>query len=169
LKGTALGLALWTAACSSASDERDGRLTASVQYPPADSARFETPAWLRRCGGGRGFLLEGIARGNGVLVWLRPGSGDTVPAGSYPVLARGDTFAPRGAVVAVRFMAGDLARGLGLDSGAVVVTRAVTGGGVSAQLRGGGLETMGGRRAAVEASFTGTVLAADTVPCRVGP
>jgi len=157
---------LWlvVSACGAAPGDGDGRLTARLLYATRDSVRFETPASLRRCGGARGFVLEGELRGNGVLVWLR--SGDSLPPGRYPVLSRGDTLTPRGAVVAVRFMTGEMARGLVLDSGWVTVT---VGGGkepsVSAAVRGAGLEPTAGRRVAVEAEFAKTGLAADSTRC----
>jgi hypothetical protein len=131
-------------------------VTAHVQYTPRDSVRFVTSASLRRCGGGRGFILEGEVRGNGVLVWLRPG--DSPPQGRYPVLQRGDTLTRRGAVVAVRFMTAELAHGVVLDSGSVTVT--ISGDSsagkrrVAAEVDGGGLETVGARRVRVEAAFT---------------
>ena len=151
--------------CGAAPGDGNGRLTAHLRYATRDSVRFETPASLRRCGGARGFVLEGELRGNGVLVWLRKG-GDSLPPGRYPVLLRGDTLTPRGAVVAVRFMTGEMAHGLVLDSGWVTVT---VGGGkepsVSAAVRGAGLEPTAGRRVAVEAEFTKTGLAADSARC----
>ncbi len=139
-----------------------------MRYTARDSVRFETTASLRRCAGGgaRGFVLEGELRGNGVLVWLR--GGDSLPRGRYPVLARGDTLTPRGAVVAVRFMTGDLAHGVVLDSGLVTVT--VSGGRrVSAAVGGAGVETTAARRVGVEAEFVKTAPAADDARCDVLP
>ncbi len=128
--------------------------------------RFEASASLRRCGDAGGFVLEGALRGNGVLVWLRGRGGDSLPRGRYPVLSRGDTLTPRGAVVAVRFMTGDLAHGLVLDSGVVTVTAGqARGSGVSAAVRGAGLESAEGRRVGVEVEFAKTRLAADGARC----
>ena len=139
-----------------------------MRYASRDSIRFETPASLRRCGAARGFVFEGELRGNGVLLWLR---GDTsLRGGRYPVLPRGDTLTPRGAVVAVRFMIGDMAHGLTLDSGWVTVA---TGGGeaeqrgASAAVAGAGLEATAGRRVGVAAEFTNTTPASagDSARC----
>lgn len=175
---TCVLLGLTMAACGTATGDRggDGGVIARVQYTPRDSVRFVTSAWLRRCGGGRGFVLEGEVRGNGVLVWLRPG--DSVPKGRYRIIQRGDTSTPRGAVVAVRFMTAELAHGVVLDSGSVTVT--VTGdssaGGrrVSTDVDGGGLETVGARRVRVEAAFATPApppspQGADTVRCEARP
>src|SRR5713226_8565666 len=82
-----LGLAM--AGCGAASGDGEGGVIARVQYTPRDSIRFVTSASLRRCGGGRGFLLEGEVQGNGALVWLRPG--DSIPKGRYRIIQRGDT------------------------------------------------------------------------------
>ena len=129
--------------------------------------RFEASASLRRCSGAGGFVLEGELRGNGVLVWLRGQGGDSLPRGRYAVLSRGDTLTPRGAVVAVRFMTGDSAHGLVLDSGAVTVSaEQARGSGVSVTVRGAGLESAEGRRVGVEAEFAKTRLAADGARCQ---
>jgi len=170
---SAVLLGLVVVACRAATGDTDGHLSARVGYSPRDSVRFETPAWLRRCGGARGFVLEGEVRGNGVLVWLRPG--ESLPSGRYPVLTRGDTLTPRGAVVAARFMTRDIAHGVVLDSGWVTV-KANRGTGVegerlqvSAEVGGAGLEIAGGRRVRVEAEFDQTTPAADSARCEARP
>src|SRR2546427_559240 len=84
-----------------------------------------------------GVVLHGASEGNGVIVWLR--QRDSFPNGDWPVLQRGDTAAARGAIVAARFMIGEVAHGVPLDSGTVTVTR--EGGDViSAHAPGSGLE-----------------------------
>jgi hypothetical protein len=133
-------------------------------HPAPDTVRFAVPAVAHRCSDGRSLLLEGAGeRGNGVLVLLR--HGDSIAPGSFPVLAPGDSLTPRGAAVAVRYMKGDVAYGLALDSGAVELTAAS--GSLDARVRGSGLETA--VRMALDAEFTGLPLATDTVPCRVQP
>src|SRR5439155_26850084 len=118
-------LALLGAACGSAS-EQAGRVHARVIRPPKDTIRFEAPARARRCSAGPGsvgMLLQGSTGGNGVILWLRAGrgGGDSLAAGPWPLLQRGDTVSPRGATVAVRYMLNEVAHGLPLDSGAVEV------------------------------------------------
>ena len=171
-----LGLAM--AGCGAASGDGEGGVIARVQYTPRDSVRFVTSASLRRCGGGRGFLLEGEVQGNGALVWLRPG--DSIPKGRYRIIQRGDTSTPRGAVVAVRFMTAELAHGVVLDSGSVTVTVSGDSGAgrrrVSTAVYGSGLETMGARRVRVVAAFATSgptpsppSPGADTVRCEARP
>jgi hypothetical protein len=151
----------------------DGRVNVRVQYTPRDSTPFTAASRFHRCrptgaGIAHGFLLDGTDGGNGILVWLR--TPDTVPAGTYPVLSRWDTTTTRGAVVAIRFVIGDAAHGLALDSGSVAVTAAPGGGGgrgVSARMIGAGLEAEGARKVHAEARFGVTTLAADTVDCAV--
>ncbi len=73
-------------------------------------------------------------------------------------------------MVAVRFMTGDLAHGLVLDSGAVTVTAGqARGSDVTVAVRGAGLESAEGRRVGVEAEFAKTRLGADGVPCQSQP
>ena len=135
--------------------------------PPKDTIRFEAPAGARRCsdGPGRaGLLLQGSTGGNGVILWLRAGGGDSLAAGPWPLLQRGDTVSPRGATVAVRYMLNEVAHGLPLDSGAVEVRQ--TGGAITLVARGTGMETMAAGRVALEASFDAVPLETDTVSCR---
>jgi hypothetical protein len=110
-------------------------------------------------------VLQGSEGGNGVLVWIR--SGDSIAAGVFSLLARGDSTSTHGATVAVRFMVGDLAHGLTLDSGEVSLSSA--GSVLSAAASGSGVEVGGRGRVALEASFTSVPLGSDTVPCQVRP
>jgi hypothetical protein len=144
-----------------------GRVTVRVQYTPRDTTPFAGAARFHRCGppdGKHGFLLDGTDKGNGILIWLR--TPDATPAGSYPILSRWDTAAVRGAVVAIRFVIGDAAHGLALDSGSVTVT-AASGAVASARMIGAGLEAEGGRHVHAEARVGATALAADTADCAV--
>ena len=110
-------------------------------------------------------MLEGVNDGNGTLVWLR--YGDSVAAGGYSLLAPRDTLSVRGAAVSIRYMTGDLAHGFSLDSGSVAVTE--RGNRLAARVRGSGLETAGGFRVGVAATFERLAVAAETVACRVQP
>lgn len=156
------------AACAKdgATSSDRGRLQATVLRPRGDTTRFTLPAGARRCAGGRSLLLQAAdERGNGVLVLLR--YGDSLTAGRFPFIAIGDSITPRGANVAARYMKGDIAHGVSLDSGAVDLT--TTGADLGAHLRGSGLE--GAVRVAVEATYDGVQRPApgDTVPCRLQP
>jgi hypothetical protein len=134
--------------------------------PLSDTAAFALPAAAHRCSGGPSLLLQAAdERGNGVLVLLR--RGDSLATGTFPLIALGDSITLRGANVAVRYMKGDVAHGLALDSGAVDLT--ATGDALDARAHGSGLE--GGVRVAVDAVYTGVPhpASADTVPCRFTP
>jgi hypothetical protein len=83
------------------------------------------------------------------------------------MLQRGDTVSPRGATMAVRFMEGDVAHGLALDSGTATLsgTRSL----LTVSASGAGLEPGIGGRAALQATFDAVPIAADTVSCRQRP
>jgi hypothetical protein len=140
-----------------------GRLHARLILQPHDTLQVTADAWVRRCGDGRGFLLEGVVGGNGVLLWLH--GGDAAMGGEYPVLARGDTVTPRGFAGAVRFMLPTADRGVTLDSGVVTVSSA--GARMDARARGSGIDPGAGQRVVLDALFQAVPMAADTVNCRV--
>lgn len=151
-------------------DPGTARLRALATRFPRDTARFETQASAARCGGSGpgGILVQGTEGGNGVLVLLR--SGDSPAGGELPLLARGDSTTRRGAIVATRFMMGDGAHGVTLDSGTVSVARAGrVGDTLTVHVAGSGSEMAGRGRVRVEASFAGVPLAPDTVPCQMRP
>lgn len=157
-----LALGAADAACGSSAPP-PARLRALITRLPKDTVSFEAPAVAGRCGRpGLGLLLQGSAGGNGVLIWLRPG--DSLASGEFSLLPRADSTTPRGATVAVRFMVGEAAHGLTLDSGAVAVT--LTEASLSANARGSGLDHLAGGRADVDASFESVPLETDTVACQ---
>jgi len=139
-----------------------GRLQATVMRPLFDTLHFAVPAAAHHCASGRALLLEALSeQGNGVLVLLR--YGDSLAVGPVPLIALGDSVTPRGANVGVRYMKGDIAHGVLLDSGAVEVT--AVGPALAARVRGSGLEF--GQRLGVDAAYTGVRRPppGDTVPC----
>jgi hypothetical protein len=97
-----------------------------------------------------------------VLVWLR--ASDSLLSGTWPLLQRGDTVSPRGATVGIRFMLGEVAHGVALDSGTVTVTEAV--GRVSLAVHGAGLAVAAAGRVTAEATFDAVPVGADTASCR---
>src|SRR5206468_3140089 len=160
-------LALGAAAACGSRGPPAAQLRARITRPPRDTLRFVTAAIAEHCGrtGRRGLLLQGSERGNGVLIHLR--SNDSVASGEFPLLARGDSTTERGAVVAARFMVGDVAHGVTLDSGTVSVIRA--GDTLAARARGSGSEVAGTARVTLDASFESVRIGADTLPCAVQP
>jgi len=151
-------------ACGAA-QQPGGRVRVAVRRLGVDSTRFEATVTARRCGSGRGVVLEGVERGNGVLIWLR--FPDSLGAGSYQPLVRGDTTTPRGAVTVVRWVQSGVAHGMALDSG--VVTVAPGGGHLTVRAQGSGLEYVGARRAGMEAVIEQVTLAAETTGCGAAP
>ncbi len=110
-------LLLGCAACAGASA---GRLTARLQRPHNPAQRIDVTARGKQCTGGHGVLIEAASEsGDGLLLWLR---GDALATGEYPLRTASDTSAGRGATVSLRFMTGDIAHGLALDSGVVRLT-----------------------------------------------
>jgi hypothetical protein len=140
-----------------------GRLNARVLLQPHDTLQFSAEATEHSCDKGRGVLFEGVARGNGVLLWLR--SDDSLVQGEYRVLARGDSITPRGTIGSVRFIAQNSDRGVTLDSGTVTVSPAP--GGMNARVRGSGIDPSAGQRVVLDATFEAVPPAGDTVTCRV--
>jgi len=128
-----------------------------------DTLQFTAAAHARPCTERRGFLLQGVVGGNGVLLWLR--SGDSTVGGEYPVLARGDTTAPRGVAGSVRFMLATQDRGVTLDSGIVTVSAAE--GRIDATARASGLDPSAAQRVALKASFAAVPMGADSSNCKV--
>jgi hypothetical protein len=156
------------AACGAAQQPSGGgRVRVEVRRPPAvvDSAKFEAHVTARRCGSGRGLVLEGVDGGNGVLVWIRFAPAESLTAGPYAMLVRGDTVARRGAVATVRWMQGEAAHGMLLDSGTVTVSSPPVAGRMSASAAGSGIEYIGARRASVTAVFSDVRVAAETTGC----
>jgi len=168
---------LWSAACGQAAGDEPLRLRATVVRPGGgggggagapDTVRFALPAQAHRCSDGRSLVFESAShKGNGILVVLR--YGDSLVAGSFPLLAPGDTVTPRGATVAVRYMKRDVAHGLTLDSGVVELRPARNS--LGARVHGSGLEDAA--RVALDAAYAGVPapppFPADTVPCRYQP
>ncbi len=154
------------AACASR-EAPAGRLRARIARPPHDTVSFEAAASSRRCGRARfpGLLLTGTERGNGVLVLLSPG--DSLASGELPLLARADSTSERGAIVVARYMVGESAHGVMLDSGTVSVSKA--GDVLTASARGAGAEVAGAGRVVLEASFESVRVGSDTVPCEATP
>ena len=158
-------IALGAVACSDPSAPGVGRVQIALTGT-RDTVRFEVPVVAAPCGRGAGLLLHGELGGQGLLIWLRSaGRPDT---GTYPLLTRGDTTAPRGAFASLRYMVGDVAHAVLLDDGAAMVVRSVPR--LELQIRGHGLETamasVAGQRSA-ELDLEHVTLAPDTASCHV--
>jgi hypothetical protein len=130
---------------------------------PKDTVAYEVPVTARRCGNGRGILLDGARHGNGLLVWLR--SGGAIDTGAYPLLSRADSGAVRGAISAVRYVAGIASHGLIVDEGTAVLQRATPP--YALRVNGRAIETSVAGQRKVSLTVDGVQLRADTTNCQV--
>ncbi|HEY6853448.1 MAG TPA: hypothetical protein VI139_04320 [Gemmatimonadales bacterium] len=146
-------------ACLACAAAGDGRLTARLRRPHNPEQRFAVTARARRCVGARGVLVEAASdEGNGLLLWLR---GAAITAGDYPLRTASDTTAGRAATASLRFMTGDIAHGLTLDSGAVRVTTA--GPRLAGDVVARGIELAGLQHVSLTASFADVAITDSTV------
>jgi hypothetical protein len=129
-----------------------------------DTVGFRIPVRARRCADDRGVVLDGALHGNGLLVWLRDGSG-APDGGNYPLLSRGDSAAPRGAIASVRYILGTVAHGVIVDSGTATLTREQPP--FAVHVKGNGAEVAIPGRRSVELTVDNAPLERDTVNCLV--
>jgi hypothetical protein len=129
-----------------------------------DTVGFRIPVRARRCADDRGVVLDGAQHGNGLLVWLRDGNGPP-DGGNYPLLSRGDSAAPRGAIASVRYILGTVAHGVIVDSGSATLTREQPP--YAVHVTGNGAEVAIPGRRSVELTADNVALARDTVNCQV--
>lgn len=129
-----------------------------------DTVGFQIPVRARRCADDHGIVLDGSQHGNGLLVWLRDGVGPP-DDGNYPLLSRGDSAAPRGAITSVRYILGTVAHGLIVDSGAALLTRDKPP--YAVHIKGNGAEVAIPGRRSVELTADPVPLERDTVNCVV--
>lgn len=154
---TVVALAAGGAACTGepvAPPQVDAAIVRST-----DTIRFKAPAVLYRCAGGVDLLLEAVARGNGVLVWLR--LRDSL-APTVPIIGMRDTVTRPGAVVAVRYSHESVTHTVSLDSGTVTVSDSGDGGARRLAVAGSGLDVGFGVRAGVAATFGALPATADS-------
>ena len=129
-----------------------------------DTVGFRIPVRARRCADDRGVVLDGAQHGNGLLVWLRDGVGPP-DGGSYPLLSRGDSAAPRGAIASVRYILGTISHGVIVDSGSATLTRETPP--YAVHVTGNGAEVAIPGRHSVEITADPVPLERDTVNCVV--
>lgn len=157
---TAAVLAL---ACGATSTPRGTARVVLTLTGTTEAVRFDVPVVAQRCGPGRGLIFHGEAGGTGVLVWLR----DSAPpsTGTYPLVSRGDTTSPRGAIAAARFIVAQRTGGITIDDGEVTLSHATAP--FALEVKGVGVETAFAQQRQVEMTFDGVPLLPDSVPCRV--
>lgn len=129
-----------------------------------DTVGFRIPVRARRCADDRGVVFDGAQHGYGLLIWLRDGVGPP-DGGNYPLLSRGDSAAPRGAIASVRYILGSVAHGVIVDSGSATLTREQAP--YAVHLKGNGAEVAIPGRRSVELTVDNAPLERDTVNCVV--
>jgi hypothetical protein len=153
--------------CGGQADTQTGSGVAHVHISitgGGDTVGFRIPVRARRCADDRGVVLDGAQHGNGLLVWLRDGIG-APDGGNYPLLSRGDSAAPRGAIASVRYILGTVAHGVIVDSGSATLTREQPT--YAVHVTGNGAEVAIPGRRSVELTADNVALARDTVNCQV--
>jgi hypothetical protein len=153
--------------CGRSPDTQTGSGVAHVHISitgGGDTVGFRIPVRARRCADDRGVVLDGAQHGNGLLVWLRDGVGPP-DDGNYPLLSRGDSAAPRGAIASVRYIFGTVAHGVIVDSGSATLTRDRPP--YAIQVKGNGAEVAIPGRRSVEITADPVPLERDTVNCVV--
>lgn len=152
----ALGLAT---ACDRVPAE--GAIRVTVDRPQLAPVVLTVPARSHPCTGGAGQVIAGTAELQGMLVWLVPGEGPDT--GAYPVNRGADSVPGRHARVGLRYLAGDAAHNLALDSGTVLVR--LDGTGLAGSVGGSGFEAAENARPMVQAAFQGIRVMPDSEPC----
>lgn len=127
---------------------------------PKDSTVFNAPAVVHPCRGG-GALINAVSVANGVLVWIK--STGTPALGPRALLARADSTTPDGAVVAVRFLWHDVAHGLDVDSGSLMLSS--TGAWYRGHLQGAGTDLAAATRTSVDITIDSLHSRPDSVAC----
>ena len=153
--------------CGAPPDPQTGSGVAHVHISitgGGDTVGFRIPVRARRCADDRGVVLDGAQHGNGLLVWLRDGVGPP-DGGNYPLLSRGDSAAPRGAIASVRYILGTVAHGVIVDSGSATLTRETPP--YAVHVKGNGAEVAIPGRRSVEITADPVPLERDTVNCVV--
>jgi hypothetical protein len=152
--------ALLLLGCAACAGAHGGRLAARLQRPHNPERRFDVTARAKLCRGAHGVLLEAASEdGDGLLLWLR---GDSVVAGTYPLLTASDASAGQAATASLRYMTGDIAHGLTLDSGAVSLTAGRPR--LAGDIVASGIDLGGTQHVSLTAHFAG-VAVADTTIC----
>ncbi|MGE5143554.1 MAG: hypothetical protein ACM3OA_08980 [Acidobacteriota bacterium] len=159
------GLALLCSCGTSADSQTGGTAHVHISITGGgDTVGFRIPVRARRCGDGHGVVLDGGQHGNGLLVWLRNGVGSP-DSGTYSLLSRGDSAAPRGAITSIRYIFGTVAHGIIVDSGTATLAREQPP--YAIHVKGNGAEVAIPARRSVELNADNVPLESDTVNCGV--
>ena len=138
-----------------------GTIRATVTRPQLAPVTLSVPARARACAGRRGQVITGVADLQGMLVWLVPGGGPDT--GAYTVNRGADSVPGRHARVSLRYLAGDVAHTLALDSGTVRVRR--DGAELAGSVGGSGFDDAENVRPLVDAVLQGIRRLPDSEPC----
>lgn len=138
-----------------------GSIRVTVTRPQVAPVMLAVPARAHRCIGGDGRVITGAADMQGMLVWLVPAGGPDT--GAFTVNRGADSVPGRHARVSLRYLAGDMAHALALDSGTVVVR--LDGTVLAGSVGGSGFDATESVRPLVDAVFQGIRVMPDSQPC----
>jgi hypothetical protein len=151
-------------ALAAACDDRapaEGTIRATVTRPQLAPVALAVPARAHPCAGGIGQVITGVADLQGMLVWLVPGGGPDT--GAFTVNRGAGSVPGRHARVSLRYLAGDVAHNLALDSGTVRVRR--DGAVLAGSVGGSGFDGAENVRPLVDAVLQGIRVLPDSEPC----
>lgn len=131
-----------------------------IYRPTKDSTVFTATDVAHLCRRG-GILFDAVNGANGVLAWVK--SPAPLTAGSFPLLGRGDSITPRGALVAVRFIWHDVAHGFPVDSG--VLTLSAVGASYQGRIQGSGTDLGSATRGTVDITIDSIAPRPETLAC----
>ncbi len=154
----ALGLA---GGCAEGAPTSEGAIRVSVSRPQLAPVELAVAARAYPCAGGGGQVVTGTGGLQGILLWLVPGSGPDT--GAYTVNRGADSVPGRHARVSLRYLAGDVAHSLALDSGTVQLR--LDGDGLAGTVGGSGFEAAESVRPLVRAVFQGIRVMPDSESC----
>jgi len=142
----------------------DGTIRVTVNRPQLAPVVLSVPARAHPCTGGNGRVITGAANLQGMLMWLVPGDGPDT--GAFTVNRGADSVPGRHARVSLRYVTGDVAHNLALDSGTVRVRR--DGAVLAGSVGGSGFDGAENVRPLVDAVLEGIRVLPDSEPCGAG-
>lgn len=153
------------AACGGA---QGGTIRVTIERPQLDLVEFELAATAQPCAGGGGRMLSGTNGLQGMLVWIVTEGGPD--SGAFPINRGADSVPVPHSRVSLRYLTGDIAHAIALDSGTVEVRPERPGGTtVSGSVVGSGFDSGENLRPLVRATFQGIRARPDSEACGSGP
>jgi hypothetical protein len=149
------------AACGGA---QGGTIRVTIERPQLDAVELELAGAAKPCASGGGRMLTGTNGLQGMLVWIvTEGGPDSV---AFPINRGADSVPVPHARVSLRYLIGDVAHAIALDSGTVEVRPERQGGiTVGGSVVGSGFDSGENLRPLVRATFQGIRVLPDSATC----